>query len=348
MITTYRFILEPFIGRHSKHKCPNCSKERVFRRYVDSESGKYLANHVGWCDRKNNCNYHYPPRQFFKDCGGFGAWESGHRFIPITQQEAQRKRRISQLENSSISFTSKETFEKTRKDFQSNSFVQGLLKWYPSRVIKEAADNYRLGSYNLFRENQNYTGVVFWQIDFQNRIRAGKIMVYDPRTLKRIKSIWPTWMHRFSREEYNLKQCLYGEHLLNVDPEKDVALVESEKSAIIGSIHFPRFIWLATGGWQGLKKEAVEPLKGRRVFLFPDLGMYAKWEAKAYELSSMGVEWKVTDYLERTTSIELKEVGGDLADLLLDGPYQPEKNISYIPSHLSNFTDPNHQYYIPF
>ena len=41
---------------------------------------------------------------------------------------------------------------------------------------------------------------------------------------------------------------LLGKYLLPLFPEKPVALVESEKTAIICAGLIPKFIWLATGG----------------------------------------------------------------------------------------------------
>ena len=51
-------------------------------------------------------------------------------------------------------------------------------------------------------------------------------------------------------QDYNLKQCLCGEHLLSEKPTKPVAIVESEKSALIATHYMPEFIWLAGSGMQ--------------------------------------------------------------------------------------------------
>jgi hypothetical protein len=52
-----------------------------------------------------------------------------------------------------------------------------------------------------------------------------------------------------------------------------VALVESEKSALIASHFLPQYLWIATGGKNGaFNKEAMSVLKNRQVLLFPDLG----------------------------------------------------------------------------
>ncbi len=61
----------------------------------------------------------------------------------------------------------------------------------------------------------------------------------------------------------------FGEHLLKTHPDKVVVLVESEKSAVIGSAIFPDYVWLATGGKSQMREEKLRVLSGRTVLLFP-------------------------------------------------------------------------------
>lgn len=108
-------------------------------------------------------------------------------------------------------------------------------------------------------------------------------MLYDSTTGHRIKEprSYVSWVHtELNLQDYNLKQCLFGEHLLSDNPTKSVAIVESEKSALIATHYMPEFTWLATGGMHGcFKADAVSALKGRSVMLCPDLG--AKMFGKA-------------------------------------------------------------------
>lgn len=48
--------------------------------------------------------------------------------------------------------------------------------------------------------------------------------------------------------EWKLTQCLFGEHLLQDKVNANVALVESEKTAVICFLLLPEYIRLATGG----------------------------------------------------------------------------------------------------
>lgn len=83
---------------------------------------------------------------------------------------------------------------------------------------------------------------------------------------------------------FNLCQCLFGLHLINEDYQKSIAIVESEKTAVMMSIFLPDFIWLATGSKSNFK--LLEPLKKRNCIAFPDKGEFTNWSNKAKELKS--------------------------------------------------------------
>jgi hypothetical protein len=68
--TTHRFILEPYNGSSTRYTCLRCGAAHEFTRYVDTENGNaYLDDRVGKCNRTNNCDYHYTPKQYFADNG---------------------------------------------------------------------------------------------------------------------------------------------------------------------------------------------------------------------------------------------------------------------------------------
>lgn len=95
---------------------------------------------------------------------------------------------------------------------------------------------------------------VFWQIDVRGNVRAGKIMGYDAVTGHRIKEPFSqvNWVHSVRKvPDFHMKQCLFGEHLLSdtsaAMSAKPVAIVESEKTALVAALFIPDFVWLATG-----------------------------------------------------------------------------------------------------
>jgi hypothetical protein len=162
--------------------------------------------------------------------------------------------------------------------------------------------------------------VIFWQIDYDGKIRTGKVMAYDPVTGKRQKHEGAiTWVHSDLRragvlaEDWHLEQCLYGEHLLATNSDATVALVEAYKTAHVGAILMPDMVWLATDSMSGLSAERLRVLKGRRVILFPDQGKgYTEWSARIGAIAEeVGFSYSTSSFMEHhaTTS------GADIADL---------------------------------
>ena len=113
--------------------------------------------------------------------------------------------------------------------------------------------------------------------------------------------------------------CFFGEHLLtDKTTTKTIAIVESEKTAIIATHFISDFVWLATGGMNGcFNKDAVEVLSGREVVLVPDLGATDKWKSKLPLLQSICKQVLVSNILEDNATDEQKTNGLDIADFLL-------------------------------
>ncbi len=62
---SHKYILEPYKGMSTRYRCPECNhRDKTFSRYIDSETGQHIADHVGRCDRESNCGNHYTPKQF--------------------------------------------------------------------------------------------------------------------------------------------------------------------------------------------------------------------------------------------------------------------------------------------
>jgi hypothetical protein len=208
-------------------------------------------------------------------------------------------------------FISPEAMQASFNHFGQNNFALWLCGVFGEAKALELALAYRLGT------SRHWPGAaVFWQIDEAGKIRRGKVMLYSAETGRRVKEpgnmvAGAHWLLGIA--DRKPEPCLFGEHLLSADQSKPVAVVESEKSAIIGAGFVPGFTWMATGGKGTLNKPMLEPLTGRRVVLFPDLGGFDEWSEKAR--GWLGVE--VSDILERRASAEDRERGLDVADYLL-------------------------------
>ncbi|MEO6851003.1 MAG: DUF6371 domain-containing protein [Mucilaginibacter sp.] len=309
----HRYTLEPYHGRASRYACPKCNHHRhTFKRYMDTETGEYLADNVGKCDRADGCGYHYPPREYF----------AGNK--PASFSPGTTARYFDTLPRHLV--------DDTARGYERNNFVQFLVKCFGEHTALRLASLYKIGT------SKHWLGAtIFWQIDVNDRLRTGKIMLYNPADGHRIKQPFNhiSWAHALEMRnakvqlrnennsaignptsEFNLKQCLFGEHLLNTDPFKTVAIAESEKTAVICSFIYPKYIWLACGSLQGINLDKCSVLKDRRVILFPDVNGYDKWRMKAREMKLRlpGANFTVDDTLERLASADERSQGVDIAD----------------------------------
>lgn len=199
------------------------------------------------------------------------------------------------------------------KIFFGSPQICNLTEFLKSKFSKDevfnAMQNYFITGTHYFWNN----ATVFWQINSKEQIQGAKIMLYDRFTGKRIKEPYNhiNWLHKAINEpDFVLCQCLFGLHRINEDYQNTIAIVESEKTAIVMNIFLPDFIWLATGSKSNFKFEILEPLKKRNIIAFPDKGEYNNWLQKATDLNASGFKISVSHLIENTDF----ENGFDLAD----------------------------------
>jgi hypothetical protein len=209
------------------------------------------------------------------------------------------------------SFIPDEIMRRSFDHYDQNNFALWLVRVFGEEKALELAFAYGLGT------SKHWPGACcFWQIDEEWRVRRGKVMLYDAETGRRVKSpgnmvAGVHWL--LGMPDRKPEPCLFGLHLAAADRSKPVAVVESEKSAVIGAGVRPEAVWMATGGKGTLNRKMLEPLQGRRIILFPDLGAFDEWTEKA--AGWPGVE--VSDVLEKRATAKERAAGLDVADYLL-------------------------------
>jgi hypothetical protein len=331
----FQFTLQPYKGTSTRHTCPKCNKRNQFARYINTESLQPLADNVGRCNREVNCGYHYTPKQFFEDNPGFNSDNNNQNktLNPLKKVKPKKPAR-----ENIISLIPFKVFDKTLQAYDNNNLVKFLIKRLGPELAEEAIQRYYLGT------SKHWQGAtIFWQIDINGRIRTGKVMLYNPENGKRVKKPFShiNWIHKIGNfKNYNLNQCLFGEHLLNMYPEKNIAIVESEKTALIASAYIPENNWLATGNLNNLSRKNIQQLKGKKVTLYPDAGAFHIWKEKAERLKDIA-DISISKLIETRATNEEKRKGFDLADYLTDKPLKfiepkeseqnkqiPSKNIS--------------------
>ena len=224
-----------------------------------------------------------------------------------------------------------------------SAFCQSLVAcgYMTGPQMQRAVQRYRLG---MSRDG----GVIFWQIDEHGHLHDGKVMYYRA-DCHRDHDRKPTWVSYLLRrsghlpEEWKSGHCLFGLHLAHPQPLPkgggnhadnlpspgeglgvgSIAIVESEKTAVIMSEVRPEYLWLATGGKTELSVAKLRPLAGRRVILFPDTDetgqTYSDWYDVAEAATDVfGHPFTVSSLLERQATKQQKAAKIDIVDLLFN------------------------------
>lgn len=367
-----RYSLERYHSSQNRYKCPNCGYNNQFVRYID-QSGYYLSEKVGRCNRESKCGYHYPPKQFFSDhplyqnqmiCDSSGeralnsakyktignnpeySYSAANNQIYKNHLLANNASSLqTHLQKGSLDVISPDIFNQSLMSYERNAFVQFMVSQFEAHNIQEVLGKYFIGT----TENGR---TIFWQIDYRLNIRTGKIIAYDPSTGRRRKNCSPSWIHaqlkRMGKlsENFQLHQCFFGEHLLALEPDKSIAIVESEKTAVIASLFFPSFLWLASCGKSNLSlgnlrrlynlMNTINSYENRRIILFPDADGFEKWTAVAKQGMKQGLDVAVSDFLEQNLTVEQKLEGYDLADCLLIAGWKETERINTVIDRILN------------
>jgi len=257
-MNTSKINLDKTIQGHVQKKwyCPSCNKKR-FVRFYNFDTNEYLDAKYGRCDREENCGHFFSP------------WSDPESQLKFEPREASDWQQPAQVDTTV--FVDRAIFERTLAKYENNTLVTFLEKQCGFADTMSAVFKYFVGT------AQN-NGTIFWQIDQFKRVRTGTKIHYD-ETGHRVKSIEPKKLF-LQKDDY--RSCFFGEHLLFDMPRNSyVALVESEKSALISSLYMPTLgnrpvCWLATSGSNGITSEKIAPLRDRDIILVPDFSFHAR------------------------------------------------------------------------
>lgn len=290
------------LAKRGKWVCPECGR-KTFVCYVDV-NGQVLNESVGKCDRADKCAYHYPPRQYFED----------NNLMGVGVPRPRQSRPIFKPQPRPIYIDNDKVFKPSVIATMNhrNNLVDYLKTVFNADTVGKMVQDYFIGTSKHFGGG----ATVFWQIDRFGKIHRGKVMQYNPTNGKRAKEPFQmfTTVHKLMRLGDNLPpQCLFGEHLLPDNPDMTVAIVESEKTAIIASGVFGDCMTLACGGCGNLTAAMCEPLRGRDVILLPDNGKFDEWREKGKQMRRLFGRLRIAAIMER----EALNVGDDIGDLFL-------------------------------
>lgn len=339
MTNEHRYILEK---GSKKHHCPECAKRR-FVRYIDKETGDYLPDQYGRCDRESKCFYHLNP---YKD--GYAKMiqdqEQGQYSGSLNPQ--RKTFRLIRTPKPEPIFMPADVIRQTLQPdrYEQNVFIQNLLSRvsfpFEPKDVERVISLYFLGT---VCKGYRAGAITFPFIDTKNNVRAIQVKQFDNRNHTtgtdflhsiiekyhiRNKKPVPDWLECYIKNETKVS-CLFGEHLLSKYPLNPVALVEAPKTAVCCTLYFgwpeqpENLVWLAVYNKSSFSFDKLKALKGRDIYTFPDLSKdgktFREWQQKAKGIESQlpGTRFIFSDLLEKLAPETDRHEGNDLADYLI-------------------------------
>jgi hypothetical protein len=230
--------------RFGTFRCPSC-KRKTFYRFIDENTHDYVKKEFGICFNIKKCKFQ-----------NFPSYDHPFEDHYLDWSRLNGDSKILELKS--------KLFVESTKGNRNSKFALFLLKHLPKEDVISLLDKYKVGQF----EFENASVDVFWRLDECYKIMNGKIISYNHKTNLRLKNLNTRWVANEDRD-YN---CIFGEHLLGLFSNDNVALVESEITAIICSYFWPEYEWLAVGGFDEINYNCyntISILKNKWVTIFP-------------------------------------------------------------------------------
>lgn len=245
-----------------------------------------------------------------------------------------------------------EQIERARAAADKTALYAFLCREFGKEATVEAFERYRVGGSN-FAPQIGWKATSFPYIDTSGNCVDCKLMHLNPDTgsrktdtghlptswalaelLRRDKGNYPP---ETTTADLRARWCNFGDHLTAERPTAPIAVVESEKTALICSMVYPQHVWVAVGSKSNLNAARFEPYRGRTVIVFPDRDGYndttttdnhgKQHTQKGWVTLARGlVEQGFTIFVDHTTERNPGEPNDDLADIVLrwrHGKQQP-------------------------
>ena len=274
--------------KHPKKKgiCPQCGHKDQFRFYEDYAGNRQSAE-FGKCERVNNCDYHKTP--------------------PMSQGAITKNAVLQVVDSQKIIFPDKGWNDKFENWLQNDSSNFHQF-WFKKGIPQEHFLRHGIAT-------DNHGKTVFILRNNEGRIVNAKWFSYAPDGHREkgegISKSYSMTQPKEGKAKYGM--CLYGEELLDPTKAKTVIMVESEKTKVIASFHYPDYDWVACGANNGLTDDKIAALFGRKVIWLCDADKAGRVNSSIKKLKSYQINYRVLDLFPN------REDGYDLADAISDG-----------------------------
>jgi len=297
----------------SKKRDPNIITPCCGKRNKGAKGGLKFVNYVGLPNQYgycHSCGTTTLPPPIYEDTNGnhytynksTNKYEPLHYKKPKLTRQTTSKKIIQKFIDENIAINS---ISKTPE----NNLLKYLRKTYGNDKTDKAKEEYLIGTHID-------GATMFWQINKHLKVQKCQLAYYNDngRRSNRFNSIY--------ENKDGFYTCLYGEHLIidKLKGKQKIILVESEKTAIIGSILIPRFTWLSYSGINGLTNNRIKALRGHRVLIIPDMHKEAIdiIKNKIPFLKQNDIKVNIWDLTTGKTKTQLENQGlfkGDIEDI---------------------------------
>ena len=244
----YKYELDK--KKNRKHRCPECQKDKVFTRYIHKQTGHEAGELFGVCSRKESCRYRKYPNSLN---------DSAIDFVFDINKQLKKKE---------LKFLSKSEYKaKLYRDFDTNYLIDFMYNHLGVQNTDMIINDYKLGT------GKNGS-CLFPYFDHLNNLVTYKTVFYK-RNGKRRHDLEYNALLDNNRDKHPIP--LFGIHLINKYKDLPIGIVEGEKTAALMRYYNPYILWLAAGSSTWLNPSKLYPIRGRTIYLFPDVGQYENW-----------------------------------------------------------------------
>lgn len=359
----YRYTL----NSNKKFDCPECGQSNRFVRYFDNKSGSYIDEKYGRCDREESCCYHLkPPVEYIN------VTESKIKYKePDLYDSDSLDSELYMVTYHYLKNFINPTY--CKENLSNNVFINTLSNRFGIEKVRKAYQMYRLGmGFNgstifpyFFDDVLKSAKIIHFKNDLHRNKDISPLWLHSTKSFTYLDHITKKYdkilnnCYPVENEDYQeyindpesfSKDCIiepyhfcipfFGWHIIEANKDKTICLVESEKTAVICSIVFPNFIWLASGGKNNIQQYKFNYYNGRKWLIFPDLSRdnttLNKWKESIDKIKMKYSMFETfIDYLP-PVNIDNKpfinqaiEKGFDIADFILDYNFKCN-NLQYI------------------
>jgi hypothetical protein len=157
--------------------------------------------------------------------------------------------------------------------------------------------HYRLGA--VMKIEGGHYGTVLPRINRKGMVVGGNVIYFNAKagTVFYKETLINNLYSWYAFDYYVDPDVFFGEHLYL---GRRIAVVQEEKTALLGTLAYPEIAWLAAGVGNNLTDGMMEKLKGRQVILFPDDFCFDYWSehfGSKFKVDNSFVHRDINQYL---------------------------------------------------